>query len=63
VASAKPGSGNAACTQVANGPNGSEPGGSYADGFLFGPALAVVSALTLLAGFWIRRRTRRGSAA
>jgi hypothetical protein len=26
VANAKPGSGNAACTQVANGPNGSEPG-------------------------------------
>jgi hypothetical protein len=38
-------------------------GGSYSDGFLIAPALAVVSALTLLAGLWIRRRTRRGAAA
>jgi len=36
-----------------------EHGGSYSDGFLIAPALAVVSALTLLAGFWIRRRRTR----
>jgi hypothetical protein len=32
--------------------------GSYRDGLLIGPALAVVSALTLPAGVWIGRRRR-----
>jgi predicted lysophospholipase L1 biosynthesis ABC-type transport system permease subunit len=42
-------------------------GGSYADGWLIAPALAVVSALTLLAGLYLARRraartvTRSGS--
>ncbi|WP_433044891.1 hypothetical protein [Dactylosporangium sp. CS-033363] len=31
-------------------------GGSYSDAWLVVPALAVVSALTLLAGLWLRRR-------
>jgi hypothetical protein len=31
-------------------------GGSYRDGLWIGPALAVVSVATLLAGFWLQRR-------
>ena len=37
-------------------------GGSYRDGWLIGPALAVVSALTLLLGLWLAgRRSGRTS--
>ena len=32
-------------------------GGSHADSLWIGPALAVVSVATLLAGFWLRRRS------
>jgi hypothetical protein len=34
-----------------------EHGGTYTDGFLIGPAVALVSAGTLLLGMWLRRRT------
>ena len=36
-------------------------GGSYSDGWLIGPALAVVSGLTLLLGLWLARRRTRTS--
>jgi hypothetical protein len=35
--------------------------GSYRDGLLIAPALAVVSALTLMLGIWIGRRRRAAS--
>jgi hypothetical protein len=34
-------------------------GGSYRDSLWIGPALALVSAATLLAGFWLHRRIAR----
>jgi hypothetical protein len=39
-------------------------GGTYTDGFLIGPAVALVSAGTLLLGMWLRRRgaVRSGAA-
>ena len=35
-----------------------EHGGSYTDGFLIGPAVAVASVVTLYVGFWIAKRRR-----